>query len=1017
MNNNTISLSNPDVVDLQPITITNNAPKEFSLGSTTVIWNVIDASGNKANTTQIVTVKDTTAPKITAPENITIKAASLADNVVPLVNATTSDNVSVVSLTNNASKTFPLGKTVVLWVATDEAGNKANATQIVDVQNTVPPQLTIPASITFEATSLNNNTVTIGNATATDIQQVTITNNAPHAFPLGKTTVLWVATDASGNMANATQIVDIVHTTPPKLTIPANVTFEATSLKDNLVPIGNATATDIQQVTITNNASKTFSLGTTNILWTATDASGNKANATQTVDVVDKTSPRLVIPVGITFVATSLNNNTVQLGAPTVVDIEPITVTNNAPKHFPIGLTTVTWTATDASGNTSNGTQTVLVQNTTPPKLTIPANVTFEATSLKDNLVPIGNATATDIQQVTITNNASKTFSLGTTNILWTATDASGNKANATQTVDVVDTAAPTITAPSQVNMVAKSISDNTISIGNATASDNVKLISLTNNASKTFPLGKTVVLWVATDEAGNKANATQIVDVQNTVPPQLTIPASITFEATSLNNNTVTIGNATATDIQQVTITNNAPHAFPLGKTTVLWVATDASGNMANATQIVDIVHTTPPKLTIPANITFEATSLDNNTVSLIQPSVTDIEPVTITNNAPHEFSLGKTVVLWVATDASGNTSNATQIVDVKNTTPPKLTIPANVTFEATSLKDNLVPIGNATATDIQQVTITNNASKTFSLGTTNILWTATDASGNKANATQTVDVVDTVAPTITAPRNIIVNATSSTGTHVVIGNSTASDNVKVVTISNDAPTLFQFGNTTIVWTAKDEAGNTVNATQVVQVVDRSPPQLIIPTDVITDATAFQTPLVIGDANGTGIIDTTPKITSNSTGLFHIGKTIVQWTATDKFGNEKTLDQTVTVLACGKSSSDYNLLMGTNSSDTLTGSTVPNLIIGLGGNDIIHEGPSGDCVIAGGGNNIIYAGNGTNTIYAGNGDNIIKGGNGNMQVFAGTGSNMIQGGSGQNTCNLGSPAKDLVTNCLVKLR
>jgi len=1017
LNNNTVSLSNPSVVDLQQVTITNNAPKEFSLGSTTVVWNVVDASGNKANATQIVTVKDTTAPKITAPKNIEIKATSLADNVVPLINATTSDNVEVVSLTNNASKTFLLGKTTVLWVATDEAGNKANATQIVDVENTTPPQLTVPAGITFEATSLNNNTIPIGNATATDIEPVTITNNAPKSFPLGKTSILWIATDASGNKVNATQIVDVVHTIPPKLTIPANVTFEATSLKDNLVPIGNATATDIQQVTITNNASKTFPLGKTTITWMAKDTSGNTSNGTQVIDVVDHTPPRLVVPAGITFEATSLNNNTVLLGTPTVVDIEPITVTNDAPKQFPIGLTTVTWTAKDTSGNISNGTQTVLVQNTTPPKLTIPANVTFEATSLKDNLVPIGNATATDIQQVTITNNASKTFPLGKTSVVWIATDASGNKANATQIIDVVDTTAPKITAPSQVNVVAKSISDNSISIGNATASDNIKLISLTNNASKTFPLGKTTVLWVATDEAGNKANATQIVDVENTTPPQLTVPAGITFEATSLNNNTIPIGNATATDIEPVTITNNAPKSFPLGKTSILWIATDASGNKVNATQIVDVVHTIPPKLTIPANVTFEATSLDNNTVSLIQPSVTDIEPVTITNNAPKTFPLGKTSVLWITTDASGNKANATQIIDVKNTTPPKLTIPANVTFEATSLKDNLVPIGNATATDIQQVTITNNASKTFPLGKTSVVWIATDASGNKANATQIIDVVDTTAPKITAPHNIIVNATSSTGTHVDIGNLTASDNVQIVTISNNAPTLFQFGNTTIVWTAKDEAGNTANATQIVQVIDRSPPRLAIPADVVTDATAFETPLVIGDANGTGIIDTSPKITSNSTGIFHIGKTIVQWTATDKFGNEKTLDQTVTVLACGKPSSDYNLVMGTNSSDTLTGSMVPNLIIGLGGNDIIHEGPAGDCVIAGDGNNIIYAGNGTNAIYAGNGDNIIKGGNGNMQVFAGTGSNIIQGGSGQNTCSLGSPAKDLVTNCQVKLR
>ncbi|MDE1769883.1 MAG: HYR domain-containing protein, partial [Thaumarchaeota archaeon] len=320
------------------------------------------------------------------------------------------------------------------------------------------------------------------------------------------------------------------------------------------------------------------------------------------------------------------------------------------------------------------------------------------------------------------------------------------------------------------------------------------------------------------------------------------------------------------------------------------------------------------------------------------------------------------------------------------------------------------------ATATDIQPVTITNNASKTFPLGKTTILWIAKDVSGNTSNGTQVIDVVDTTAPKITVPHDVIVNATSSTGTHVDIGTATASDSVHLASVRNNAPALFPFGNTTVVWTAKDDAGNTANATQVIQVVDRSPPTLTIPQNLVTDATAFETPLVVGQATATGIMDQSPTITSNSTELFHIGKTVIQWTAIDKFGNKNALDQTVTVLACGKPESDYNLVMGTNGTDILTGSMVPNLIIGLGGNDIIHEGPSGDCVIAGNGDNIIYAGNGTNTIYAGNGNNIIKGGSGNMAVTVGDGSNIIQGGSGQNTCSLGNPSKDTVVNCQAKL-
>ncbi len=590
--------------------VTSNAPQKFPLGITMVTWTAIDNGGNVAKAVQKITVQDTTSPVLTAPQPVTIEAKTPDHNSVDLGLPSVNDAVGVESVTNDAPPYFPVGKTTVTWKAIDTSGNAATATQIITVQDTTPPVIHAPSDITQEATSPSANVVNLGNATVIDNGIIkSVTNNAPPVFPLGKTVVTWTATDQSENYATTTQVVNIVDTTAPKIVSPSTVTFEATSLNQNVVPLGNATVSDNGIIkSVTNNATQFFPLGKTTILWVATDASGNKANATQIVDVVHTTPPKLTVPTNITFEATSLKDNAVPIGNATATDIQPVTITNNASKTFPLGKTTILWTAKDTSGNTSNGTQTIDVVDTTAPKITQPTSITVEATSLGDNAVSLNNPTVVDLQPVSITNNASKTFPLGKTTILWIATDESGNKANATQIVIVKDTTAPKITAPSAVNVVAKSVSDNIVSIGNATATDNVKLISLTNNASKTFPLGKTTVLWVATDEVGNKANATQIIDIENTTPPQLTVPAGITFEATSLNNNTVPIGNATAIDIQPVTITNNAPKEFPLGKTTILWVATDASGNKANATQIVDVVHTIPPKLTVPANVTFEA-------------------------------------------------------------------------------------------------------------------------------------------------------------------------------------------------------------------------------------------------------------------------------------------------------------------------------------------------------------------------------------------------------------------------
>src|SRR5207247_1756972 len=171
--------------------------------------------------------------------------------------------------------------------------------------------------------------------------------------------------------------------------------------------------------------------------------------------------------------------------------------------------------------------------------------------------------------------------------------------------------------------------------------------------------------------------------------------PKDVKVETTTLTDNTVSLGNATATDVEQVAISNNSPSAFQIGKTVITWTAKDAAGNISNATQTVDVVDTTAPKITPPKDIKLEATSLTNNTISLGKPTVTDVEQITLTNDAPKSFPFGMTTITWTAKDAAGNISNATQTVDVVDTTAPKITPPKDIKVEATSLTDNTVSLG----------------------------------------------------------------------------------------------------------------------------------------------------------------------------------------------------------------------------------------------------------------------------------------------------------------------------------
>jgi hypothetical protein len=126
--------------------------------------------------------------------------------------------------------------------------------------------------------------------------------SAPFTVPRDFATNAWVKLEAVGNvffsLAGPFSVVD---TLPPVVTAPADVTAECTSPYGTKVEIGMATATDFcdSSLTMTNNAPDLllFPLGMTEVLWTATDDSRNKGEATQEVTVVDTTPPRITLAV------------------------------------------------------------------------------------------------------------------------------------------------------------------------------------------------------------------------------------------------------------------------------------------------------------------------------------------------------------------------------------------------------------------------------------------------------------------------------------------------------------------------------------------------------------------------------------------------------------------------------------------------------------------------------------------------------------------------------------------------
>ena len=112
--------------------------------------------------------------------------------------------------------------TVVLFTATDDAGNAAICTMTVTVVDDTPPVLTCPPDITLFTGPGDEDCLVpyAPQAIATDNcdPSVTIGSNAPAQFPLGQTVVTFTATDDAGNVATCTMTVTVVDDTPPVIT-------------------------------------------------------------------------------------------------------------------------------------------------------------------------------------------------------------------------------------------------------------------------------------------------------------------------------------------------------------------------------------------------------------------------------------------------------------------------------------------------------------------------------------------------------------------------------------------------------------------------------------------------------------------------------------------------------------------------------------------------------------------------------------------------------------------------------
>jgi FG-GAP-like repeat/Thrombospondin type 3 repeat len=210
------------------------------------------------------------------------------------------------------SVALPLGAHVLTLQVTDLAGETGSASVTITVADTKAPALACPAAGPATECTGPGGAATSLVATASDAcgGSVTITNDhsatgadASGAYPLGTTTVAFRAVDSAGNVATCSVPVSIVDTSPPILDCAAALPAAECQGAGGANVTVAATAHDLcGGVTVTNDhtpngadASGPYLLGTTPVGFTATDASGHQATCTTAVSVRDTQPPTLTL--------------------------------------------------------------------------------------------------------------------------------------------------------------------------------------------------------------------------------------------------------------------------------------------------------------------------------------------------------------------------------------------------------------------------------------------------------------------------------------------------------------------------------------------------------------------------------------------------------------------------------------------------------------------------------------------------------------------------------------------------
>src|SRR6056300_429364 len=839
------------------------------VGSYTVTYVSTDNINPDTTERRIVNVVDTTAPIVTlnGASSVNLERYDVFSDIDPGVTIDangTLASVDISQLDNTTQGTYTVTYNVV-----DDHNNANVITREVVVQDTVPPVVTLNNESTSYTLERYGDWSAIDPGVTIDagsyLDSVTVDNTS-----VGLKVVSYIVKDGT-NTTQINRVITVVDTVAPVGSI-NNPSYQLERLGIFVDPgVTGLDAGTYLASTDTSNVDNTLASGSTfDVIYDIGDGTSN-TYLTRTVTVLDTITPVITL-LGANPLTIERYSTYNEPGA-TADTGEIVTIDNSQVNMSVSGSYTVTYSATDAAGNTGTATRTVIVEDTTAPVITLIGDNPLTLERYSTYIDP--GATA-DGGETVIVSSSVNSYVVGSYTVIYYAVDDHGNQSQVTRTVNVVDTTAPVITL----------IGDNPLTVERYTEYDEP---GATADGGETITITSTVdtsivdsykVAYSATDDEGNQSQVTRTVNVVDTTPPVITLLGDnpLTVERYSAYNEP----GATYDGGETVAVSSTVNTSI-VGSYTVTYTATDDQGNQSQMIRTVNVVDTTPPVITLlGANpLILERYS----TYSEPGATADGGEDITITSTLDAS-TVGSYTVTYTATDDHNNQTQVTRTVNVLDTTPPVITLlGANpLTVERYSTYSE----PGATADGGETITVSSSVNTSI-VDSYTLTYSATDDQGNQTQVTRTVNVVDTTGPVITLIGDNPLTlerystysepgATADGGEDVVI---TGTVNMNTV------------GSYTRTYTAVDDEGNQSQVTRTVNVSDTNAPVITLSGDnplTVERYSTYSEPGATADGGEDVVITGTVNMNA-------VGSYTRTYTATDDEGNQSQVTRTVNVV------------------------------------------------------------------------------------------------------------------------